>query len=85
MNPIEHGTLSFVVRIWLEETAEEAGRALWRGRITHVDSGEQDYLRTLGDVTAFIAPFLAGLGVRLCPIRRMMQWLRARPRERPPA
>ena len=27
---------SFVVRIKLEETAEESGRAVWRGQITHV-------------------------------------------------
>ena len=34
-------TLSFIVRIWVEETAEESGRSSWRGHITHVPSGER--------------------------------------------
>jgi hypothetical protein len=57
-------THSFIVKIWLEETAEEAGRATWRGHITHVPSGERRYLKKLDEITAFIRPYLQEMGVR---------------------
>jgi hypothetical protein len=41
MDPSVH---SFVVRIWIEETAEEAAEVLWRGRITHVASKKKRLL-----------------------------------------
>ena len=40
----EANTHPFVVKVWLEETAAEAGQATWRGYITHVPSGERRYL-----------------------------------------
>jgi hypothetical protein len=55
----------FIVRIWLEETAEEAGQAVWRGHITHVPSGERRYLKELDDIVAFVAPYLEEMGVKL--------------------
>jgi hypothetical protein len=55
---------SFIVKIWLEETAEEAGRATWRGHITHVPSGERRYLQRLDEIARFIAPYLQAMGVR---------------------
>lgn len=54
---------SFIVKIWLEEIAEDAGRVVWRGHVTHVPSGERCYLKSLDDVVAFIEPFVARLGV----------------------
>jgi len=58
-------THSFIVRIWLEESAEEAVRATWRGYVTHVPSGKELYFEDLDDITAFIAPYLERMGVRL--------------------
>lgn len=55
---------SFIVKIWLEETAEEAGRALWRGHITHVPSGERRYIQDLDQIEEFIMPYLEDMGVR---------------------
>jgi hypothetical protein len=72
----ENHTHSFIVRIWLEETAEETGQAIWRGHITHVPSGKRRYLKDLKAVTAFIAPYLEGMGVRLDTFWRAKQWLR---------
>lgn len=69
-------TNSFIVRIWVEETAEEAGQATWRGRITHVPSGEQCYVKDLSDIVAVIASYLEGMGVKLGIGWRMKQWLR---------
>ena len=75
-------THSFIAKIWLEESVEEAGRAIWRGTITHVPSGERHYLRTLDDVTAFMAPFVTDMGVRLSLFWRVRQWWKQR-RQKP--
>ena len=49
---------SFVIRIGIEETVQEAGTATWRGHITHVPSGERRYVEDLAKIPAFIAPYL---------------------------
>lgn len=59
----ESDTDSFVVKIWLEQSSEEAGRAIWRGRITHVPSGEYRYFKRLDEAAAFITLYLHKLGV----------------------
>lgn len=64
MDLLEANTQPFVVKVWLEETVEEAGRAAWRGHITHVPSGERRYLKHLDDIVAFIVPYLAEMGVK---------------------
>jgi hypothetical protein len=65
LDQFEANTHPFVVKIWLEETAKEAGQATWRGHITHVPSGERRYLRDLGEIEAFITPYLERMGVRV--------------------
>jgi hypothetical protein len=59
----ENTTHSFLVRVWLEETAEEAGRASWRGNIIHVANGERQYVESLDEIVAFIGRYLAEMGV----------------------
>jgi len=73
MEPYTH---SFIVKIWLEETAEEAGRAKWRGHITHVPSGERRHLKDLEDILDFIAPYLQKLGIEFDLVWRAERWLR---------
>jgi hypothetical protein len=63
MDEPEATSHSFIVRVWLEETAEEAGRAIWRGSITHVPSGQRKYLQELGELVAFIQVYLQTMGV----------------------
>jgi hypothetical protein len=67
---------SFVIKLWLEETAEEAGRArqAWRGYITHVPSEARRYIQDLDEITDFIAPYLEQMGIRLDVRRRLRQW-----------
>ncbi len=65
MDVPEQQSHAFVVRIWLEEPAQEARSATWRGHITHVGSSQRRYLRELDDITAFIAPYLEAMGVRI--------------------
>lgn len=70
-------THSFIIKIWLEERAEDLGRALWRGHITHVPSRARAYLRTLDDVTGFIRPYVQKMEVPTgaAPRRRNLQRL----------
>jgi len=76
MDLYESTTHPFIIKIWLEETAEEAGQAKWRGHITHVPSGERRYLEDLDDISAFIVPYLDGMGVKFDICWRARQWLR---------
>ena len=71
----EANTHPFILKIWLEETAEEAGRATWRGHITHVPSGERRYIQDLDGIAAFISPYLEEMGVRLGAGWRARRWL----------
>jgi hypothetical protein len=69
---VEHqDTQSFVVKIWLEETVEEVGRARWRGRVTHVPSGERRYFECLSGIAAFIKPYLERWGVKFGVFQRL--------------
>jgi hypothetical protein len=69
-------THSFIVKIWLEVTAEEAERATWRGHVTHVPSGERRYVKDLDDITAFILSYLTGMGVDLGLASQPRSWWR---------
>lgn len=64
MELFELHTHSFVIKIWLEETAEEAGQARWRGLITHIPNGERRYLENLREIAEFIIPYLEEMGIR---------------------
>lgn len=79
----EANTHPFIVKVWLEETAEEAGRATWRGHITHVPSGERGYLKDLDDILFFVATYLENMGVKLGLAWRVRRWLK-RWKQRPP-
>jgi len=74
----EPRTVSFVVRIWLEETADEAGQAACRGYLTHVPSGQRRYLWSLDDIPGFIARYVEQLGARPTKSWRLQRWLRQR-------
>jgi hypothetical protein len=58
MDEIEPEAQSFIIRVWVEERAEEGGRGVWRGHITHVPGGERRYLKNLDEIGDFIAPYL---------------------------
>jgi hypothetical protein len=68
-------THSFIAKIWLEEGADQGRPATWRGTITHVPSGAQRYLQSLGDILAFIVPYVEEMGVKLAPYWRVRRWL----------
>ena len=61
VNPDSH---SFVARIWIEETVEEAGHVVWRGSITHIPGGERRTIQDLHSIEEFIVPYLEKMGVK---------------------
>ncbi len=65
MDEIESEAQSFIIRIWVEERAEEGGLGVWRGQITHVSGGERRYLKNLDEIRDFISPYLESMGVKL--------------------
>jgi len=54
----EAGLLSFVVRLWKEESASEERQTSWRGHITPVPNGKRHYFSDLNEILAFIAAHL---------------------------
>jgi hypothetical protein len=76
MDVLDSNIQSFIIKIWLEETVEEAGRARWRGLITHVPSSERRYLKDLHEISAFIMPYLERMGVEFGLGWRTKQWLK---------
>jgi len=64
MEAYETDILSFIIRIWLEETTEEGNQTKWRGRITHVPSGKRQYVERLDDINTFLISYLEAMGVQ---------------------
>lgn len=54
---LEFRTQSFVIKVWMGEPDDDC-RMNWRGRITHVPSGESRYVTDLAEITSFIAAYL---------------------------
>lgn len=71
MDLVEFNTHSFVVKIWLEEPADDDHKGKWRGHITHVPDGERRYLKGIGEIADFIVPYLASMGVQVDALSRL--------------
>ena len=67
---------SFIVRIWLEECADESGPAIWRGHITHTLSRERIYFNDLHEILPFIASHLPGRALEPRPREHRWRWWR---------
>jgi len=86
-NILETGDIkshAFVIKIWPEQAGQEADQAIWHGRITHVPSGNMSALHELHEITDFISPYLATLGVKPSIRERVTRWaqgLRGHPEE----
>jgi len=78
MDVLESNIHSFIVKVWLEELKEENGRAVWRGRVTHVPSNERWYIQSLDELEAIIMPYLMEMGVKPRLKQRLILWLRSR-------
>ena len=76
MDSLEPGTQSFIVKVWVEEGSETGGQGALRGHITHVSSHERRYLKNLGEIDDFIAPYLQEMGVKPGIRWRIRRWLK---------
>ena len=65
---------SFIIKIWIEEGRDGAGQASWRGHITHVPTGERQYLQSVDEIGPFIVSHLQRMGVTLGRRRHLMEW-----------
>ncbi len=72
---IEPDTQSFIVKVWVEESAEQGKPGVWHGHITHVPSGQRRYLKSLREIQDFIAPHLEEMGIKLGVRWRVRRWL----------
>lgn len=59
---LESGVHSFVIKIWLEESAQgpeaTVQRRVWRGRISHVGTSERVFVKNMDEIAAFIRRYL---------------------------
>ncbi|HEY6286848.1 MAG TPA: hypothetical protein VIX20_14395 [Ktedonobacteraceae bacterium] len=76
MDTIEPGAQTFIVKVWVEGNAETGSQGVFRGHITHVSSHERRYLKNLGEIDDFIAPYLEEMGVKLGMRWRLRCWLK---------
>jgi hypothetical protein len=58
-------TVTFVVRIWLEDPPAPGSGPVWRATITDAVGGRQQTVDRLQQLVDFFAEHLAAMGVRL--------------------
>jgi hypothetical protein len=61
METVEARAHSFILKTWCEEPADDGRSAVWRGRITHVPSGDCRYVQDLAAMVSFLTPYLEDL------------------------
>jgi hypothetical protein len=64
MDVFEFSTVSFLVKIWIEELTEEPNCRTWRGHITHVPDGKRRYFSSLNELHEFIGRYLKEMGIK---------------------
>ena len=67
---------SFIIKLWLEDVAEDGNQPMWGGQIKHVPGGEQRHVRNLEEITDFIKPYLESMGVELDSCARLCRWMK---------
>jgi hypothetical protein len=76
MDVLESTTQSFIVKVWVEESADGTSQGVWHGHITHVPSRKRQYLKNLDEIKDFIAPHLEEMGVKLDRGWRIARWFK---------
>ncbi len=71
----EDNTHVFIVRVWLEPREIEGAPLEWRGSVEHVPSGNRCYVKELGEIAGFVAPYLKQMGVKHGLCTRIKRWL----------
>lgn len=66
---------AFMIRFWLEDTAQNNKATPWHGQITHVSSGESRYIKDLHGLLDYAVHFLKSMGARIGWDWRIRSWL----------
>jgi hypothetical protein len=77
MDEFESDIQSFIIRVWVEDHSQAAGKGTWRGQITHVSNSQFRYLKNLDEIGDFISPYLEEMGVKPGMRRRIRRWLKS--------
>ena len=72
---IEPNTHSFILKLWLDDQASNPHKAIWRGHITHIASGERHHFDSFRDIVALLAPYLEQMDIKLSLFWRVYLWL----------
>jgi hypothetical protein len=75
---LETNTRVFTLRVWLEEKAEGKRRPKWRGHITNILTGTEQYVEDLDvdEIIQFILSDLGPVNLRISWSWRFLFWLR---------
>jgi len=55
----ETAVQTFIIKIWVEESASESSDAVWRGHITKVMGGQRRYVKNLDEITSYFRAYIA--------------------------
>ncbi len=72
----ESNVHSFIVKLWLEAADGKADQANWHGHVTHVSSGERQYIKSPREIERIVTPYLQAEGYRPGWRWRVRQWWR---------
>ena len=76
VDTFESSTHSFLLRLWVTDRSRVTDQVAWRGQIIHVSSDKRQTLNDLNDITIFLMPYLAEMGVQREKCAWVKQWLR---------
>lgn len=66
----------FIVRIWREPREIAGAEPEWRGVVEHVASKQRRFIRELGEISLFIAPYVRGGVWKSRSYLQVRRWLR---------
>jgi hypothetical protein len=72
---LEFRLQSFVIKVWTDDPDSTCDQRTWRGRITHVPTGESRSITELGEITSFIGAYLKQMGISAEGRRKGRSWL----------
>lgn len=65
MLPLEANTCIFIVKIWLEEGANDEQPVIWRGQVKLVPTGQRHYFKNMKEFQHVLQPYLQAIGIKI--------------------
>lgn len=54
----EANILSFIVRVWMEESTSEVRQPVWRGHVTPIPNGKRHYFKNIYEIPSILSTHL---------------------------